>query len=146
MQKEEFIDFLCERRPQCNPRSAKTHWYTLMTIYRLFKNTPQKKLPKTSRWVKKNILEKFKDFTPTKKRNYISTLVVYLRITKAKKSKIAWFCDQMYQVVKKIFLLLISARRGSFSCTTLFCKKTVFCNSLTRRWLEGFLFRILYWF
>jgi len=102
MEKDEFIEFLCQRRPQCNARSAKTHWYTLIKIYKLYKKSEQTKLPKTSRWVKRNLLEKFEDFTPTKKRNFISTLVVYLRITKATKSKIAWFCDQMYQVVKKI--------------------------------------------
>ena len=61
------------------------------------------KIPKTSKWINEKLLAKMKEsMTDTKLRNTLSTLVVYLKLTKSVKEKIRFFTDEMYTAAKTV--------------------------------------------
>ena len=104
MNRSEFIEFVCERREGCSASSAKTHWYTLLRVYKKYKNKPDLKiLPKTSSWINDKVMNIVKEQkSRTQQRNTLSTIVVFLRITKAPKKKLNKFSEEMYSSVKDI--------------------------------------------
>ena len=102
MDQNAFMDFVCKGR-DCTKSTAKTHYYTVYSAYKLTGKKLNNRIPKTSSWVNKSLLDKLKDkFNDTKVRNTLSTLVVYLKLTKATKKKIKFFTDEMYTAAKTV--------------------------------------------
>ena len=102
MDQASFIDFICKGR-DCTKSSAKTHWYTVANAYKMTGRKWNNKIPKTSKWINEKLLAKMKEsMTDTKLRNTLSTLVVYLKLTKSVKKKIRFFTDEMYTAAKTV--------------------------------------------
>ena len=101
MNREEFIKMICGKR-ECTESTGKTHWYTMVRVYKLADKAYKSKLPKTSGWITEGLIAKLKKAidSTTKLRNILSTIVVYLRCTKAPKSKITKFVEEMYKAAK----------------------------------------------
>ena len=60
-------------------------------------------VPRTSAWVKPALYDHIKKLgSPTKMRNVLATLVVFLRATKASKKRIERWSDKMYDAVKDV--------------------------------------------
>ncbi len=106
MDKHQFIELLCSKRENCSENSGNTHFLTLARVWRIAHNKDKRykvvKLPKTSGWVKKTLIDKLKTLPLVPQRNLITSTNVYLQLTKASKKLQKVFADRMYDIVKQI--------------------------------------------
>ncbi len=106
MNKEQFVKKICEVREKCSHSSAQTHFLTLARVWRIATGKENRykvdKLPKTSNWITANLIKKLHSLDLVPQRNLITSVVVYLSLTKANKKLQREFSDRMYEIVKEI--------------------------------------------
>jgi len=106
MNKEQFVKKICEVREKCSHNSARTHFLTLARVWRIVHGKDRRykveKLPKTSNWISPSLIKKLQSLELVPQRNLITSVVVYLYLTKANKKLQKQFSERMYEIVKDI--------------------------------------------
>ena len=102
MDKQTFIDALCEDRPNCSRSSALTHYSTIRRILRLLGKS-DKKVPKSGKWINVDkFLRAIQGFTKVVQRNLTTSFLVFAQLVKATKAIKNKISEYMYSVVKDI--------------------------------------------
>lgn len=106
MDKTEFTEKICQKREKCSESSALTHFLTISRVFRIAHDKDRKykieKIPKTSTWITSSLIKKIKKLELVPQRNLITSIVVYLDLTGAKKKLQKEFSERMYEIVKEI--------------------------------------------